>query len=111
MFKAASPIVYRMDAQLPSYLKSLEAIIAGTSAAANPVATPTPPAALAPANPVPSATPAPTPALSPFNFLTSQTQTQMTTTQGATPTQPSNKKIRFLMVSTHAQPLHHPILQ
>lgn len=102
VFKAASPIVYRMDAQLPSYLKSLEAIIAGTSAAANPVATPTPPAALAPANPVPAPASA-TPALSPFNFLTSQTQTQMTTTQGATPTQPSNKKIRFLMVSTHAQ--------
>jgi len=71
-----------MDSQLPSYLKSLESIIAGSSNTA-PVATATP-----------SATPM---------FVTSQTQGQ---TQGQPQTQlqttTQSKKLKFLLVSTHS---------
>ena len=73
-----------MDSQLPSYLKSLESIIAGSS---NTVGTP-----------VPAATPAVTPM-----FVTSQTQGQ---TQGQTltqtQTQTQDKKLKFMLVSTHS---------
>ena len=70
-----------MDAQLPNYLKSLEAIIAS----GNPVASVQPP-------PVPSVE------LSP-SF---QTMTMTQTTSTASPATSTSKKLRFLMVSTHA---------
>jgi glycosyltransferase involved in cell wall biosynthesis len=74
-----------MDAQLPNYLKSLEAIIAS----GNPVTSIQPP-------PVPvhvnSAEPSPSPSF--------QTMTMSQATSTASPT--SSKKLRFLMVSTHA---------
>lgn len=81
MFKAIPPGVFRMDAQLPSYLKSLEAIInSGASASGTTTNTPTP-------------TPSPT-----LQLLTAATQ-------GMTPASSSpkdSKKLRFLLVSTHA---------
>jgi len=70
-----------MDAQLPNYLKSLEAIIAS----GNPVTSVQPP-------PVPSAE------LSP-SF---QTMTMTQTTSTPSPATSTSKKLRFLMVSTHA---------
>jgi glycosyltransferase involved in cell wall biosynthesis len=80
-----------MDAQLPSYLKSLEAIIAsGNTTAVAPAG--------APAVPVPvpvsvSATPTPT-----FQTMTMPT----TASASASSAISSSKKVRFLMVSTHA---------
>lgn len=76
-----------MDAQLPSYLKSLEAIIAGNN--------PTPSVAPPPV-PVPAATTTTTPG---FTFMTSPTSSAL-----APPAPPSktSKKLRFMMVSTHA---------
>jgi glycosyltransferase involved in cell wall biosynthesis len=72
-----------MDAQLPNYLKSLEAIIAS----GNPVTSVQPP-------PVPSAEPSPSPSF--------QTMTMSQTTSTASPATSTSKKLRFLMVSTHA---------
>jgi hypothetical protein len=65
-----------MDSQLPSYLKSLESIIAGSS------------------NTVPLATATPM-------FVTSQTQGQ-TQTQTQLQTTTQSKKLKFLLVSTHS---------
>ena len=72
-----------MDAQLPNYLKSLEAIIAS----GNPVTSVQPPPV-----PVHSVEPSPSPSF--------QTMTMSQATSTASPT--SSKKLRFLMVSTHA---------
>jgi len=72
-----------MDSQLPSYLKSLEAIIAG-GAPANVVSG-------MPSVPVPAPAPVPATAVAPL----------ATTSLVPTPATPS-KKLRFLMVSTHA---------
>jgi len=74
MFKAVPLCGYRMDSQLPSYLKSLEAIIASSkpseSSMPNPVVTPVPTSTAVVAPP---------------------------------PTPSDSKKLRFLIVSTHAQ--------
>lgn len=96
MFKAAPPWGYRMDAQLPSYLKSLEAIIAGSTPAPAPAPAVAPPPAPSPAPSASNASPS-------FNFLTSQTQQPQQVV--AAPPAPSteSKKLKFLMVSTHAQ--------
>jgi glycosyltransferase involved in cell wall biosynthesis len=86
-----------MDNQLPSYLKSLEAIIGGANAG---LATPS--ASSGPSQPA-TAPAAPSPSPSPsFNFLTSQPsgQPQSQVTSVASP--PVQKKLKFLMVSTHA---------
>jgi len=82
MFKAVPPQGYRMDAQLPSYLKSLEAIIASGQATTQPVAPP----------------PAPTPSDAKPTF---QVMNAPQTTTSSSPSTDS-KKLRFLMVSTHA---------
>ena len=78
-----------MDAQLPSYLKSLEAIIAsGNTTAVAPapaVAVPTPA----------TATPTPT-------FQTMTMPTSAPASASAPASISSSKKVRFLMVSTHA---------
>jgi glycosyltransferase involved in cell wall biosynthesis len=79
-----------MDSQLPSYLKSLESIIAGASNT-TPIPTVTP-------TPVPAAAePTPTPM-----FVTaasqSQSQSQVVTQQKSLDT---SKKLKFMMVSTH----------
>lgn len=71
-----------MDAQLPSYLKSLEAIIASGQTTTQPVAPP----------------PAPTPSDAKPTF---QVMNAPQTTTTSSPSMDS-KKLRFLMVSTHA---------
>jgi glycosyltransferase involved in cell wall biosynthesis len=83
MFKAIAPQDSRMDAQLPNYLKSLEAIIAsGQAGTATPVAPP----------------PAPTPGANPTFQMMNASQTPVS----AAPATNGSKKLRFLMVSTHA---------
>ena len=78
MFKAIPPWLNRMDSQLPSYLKSLEAIIATNQG-----------------SPVSIQTVSPTESV-PMQFPTS-------TFQYTAPTKFDPKKLRFLLVSTHAQ--------
>ena len=73
-----------MDTQLPSYLKSLEAILASN----------------APTKPVEEAVAAPTPTFSPSMFTTAVTTPQ---TSVATPAKATSQKLRFLLVSTHTQ--------
>ncbi len=83
-----------MDNQLPSYLKSLEAIIAGSTPSNAPAPVPavpsanvaTPPASNAPATPG-------------FQFLS---PTPQTASAPSPPSTSTTKKLRFLMVSTHA---------
>lgn len=84
-----------MDAQLPSYLKSLEAIIAGN----NPVTSVTPSVVSVEPPPVPTTTTQSPSSNANFTFMTSPT-----TTASANPSVPASKskKLRFMMVSTHA---------
>ena len=69
-----------MDSQLPAYLKSLEAIIAGNTPSSAPTQSVTSVANLSP----------------------SVTQTPMFTTAITQPASASSKQLKFLMVSTHA---------
>jgi glycosyltransferase involved in cell wall biosynthesis len=82
MFKAVPLYPSRMDAQLPSYLKSLEAIIGSNTPPSAPAPTPT-------SNATSNAS---------FSFVTSQPQNQTAVVPAAS----SSKKLRFMMVSTHA---------
>jgi glycosyltransferase involved in cell wall biosynthesis len=79
-----------MDAQLPSYLKSLEAIInSGVSPSAN--------------TPAPAPVPAPQPGTAPAPTLQLMTAATQGVTSAAAPSPvKDSKKLRFLMVSTHA---------
>ena len=86
MFKAVPPVLSRMDAQLPSYLKSLESIIATSSGT-----TPTPTASAAAPQPTPAPTPSPM-----FQMMTTPVNSN------SPPVVKDSKKVRFLMVSTHA---------
>ncbi len=90
MFKADLQHVDRMDSQLPAYLKSLEAIIGSNTSSI-----PKPP--VQEVKKVEQSTPTFT--LSPSMFVTAA---QPTTTTQPSSTSPS-KKLKLLLVSTHAQ--------
>jgi glycosyltransferase involved in cell wall biosynthesis len=92
MFKAIPLLLFRMNSDLPAYLKSLEAIIGGANV---PVPAPSP----APA-PVPTPTPVDTTAPTSFTFTTASPTNSVTTV--VTPPTGTQKKLKFLMVSTHA---------
>lgn len=79
-----------MDSQLPQYLKSLEAIL-------TPGQTPTPAPAPAAAPAATSNTPQPMQ----FSFTSPAGPTQ-TTSQTLQPVVPDSKKLKFMLVSTHA---------
>jgi glycosyltransferase involved in cell wall biosynthesis len=82
-----------MDAQLPTYLKSLEAIIAGSGSASASAPTPSVPA--------PSVSqPQPAGNNASFSFLTSQPSASPA--PAPAPVSSTSKKLRFMMVSTHA---------
>lgn len=92
MFKAQLLYISRMDSQLPSYLRSLEAIIGS-----NTNTTPTP--TMKPTEPVKQETTATT-TLSPSMFTTAVTSPSVSAAPASGGTQ--SKKVKFLMVSTHA---------
>ncbi len=89
-----------MDSQLPAYLKTLEAIIGSNASSMPKVIDVTPPkeAQPEPAQPVAS---------QPLSLSPSLFQTAATTTasqvQSVTPSSSGSKKLKFLLVSTHAQ--------